>query len=92
MDNSCKQTAYSLHDSIITVHTECGQWRASFPQEKSMCLAEGRVVMERNPGVNEHMQIVFTRLFFRRPRTRAWEQGYMFMLLDVMYFGTSYVQ
>ena len=37
------------------------------PQEKSTCLAEGGVVMERNPGVIEHVRIVCTRLSFSAP-------------------------
>ena len=37
------------------------------PQEKSTCLAEGRVAMEQNPGVIEHVQIVCTRLSFSVP-------------------------
>ena len=40
MDNSCKQRVYCLHCSFVIVHTEHGQWQASFTQEKLACLME----------------------------------------------------
>ena len=40
MDSSCKQRAYCLYRSFVIVHTERGQWEASFTREKSACLAE----------------------------------------------------
>ena len=40
MDNFCKQRAECLHHSFVIVHTERGQWQASFIQEKSAFLVE----------------------------------------------------
>ena len=40
MDNFCKQRAECLHHSFVIVHTERGQWQASFKQEKSARLAD----------------------------------------------------
>ena len=40
MDNSCKRRAEYLHRSLVIIHTERGQWQASFLREKSACLAE----------------------------------------------------
>ena len=81
MDNSCKRRTYCLYRSFVIVHTECGQCQASLTWEKSVCLAEVSVTADfteipRNPGGTEHAQIVCTRLFFLRLRTRAWERGY----------------
>ena len=44
MDNSCKRRAYCLHRSFVVVHTEHGQWQASFTREKSACLVEVSVM------------------------------------------------
>ena len=40
VDDSCNRRVYYLHHSFIIVHTERGQWQASFTQEKSACLME----------------------------------------------------
>ena len=40
VDNSCKRKAEYLRHSLVIVHTERGQWQASFIREKSVCLAE----------------------------------------------------
>ena len=37
----------------------------------------GNFQIPRNPGKTEHAQTVYTRHFSPRPRTRAWEQGYL---------------
>ena len=40
MANSCKQRADYFYHSLVIVHTEHGQWQASFIWEKSACLVE----------------------------------------------------
>ena len=40
MDNFCKRRAECLCRSFVIVHTEHGQWQASFIHEKSACLVE----------------------------------------------------
>ena len=44
MDDSCKQRVYCLHRSFVIVHTEHGQWQASFTQGKLACFAEVSVM------------------------------------------------
>ena len=45
MDNSCKRWAYCLQCSII-IHTEHGQWQATFTQEKAACLVEVSIMKQ----------------------------------------------
>ena len=63
MDNSS-----SLLPSSVLCH-QCGQWQASFTQEKSACLTEVSVTEQifqipRNSGRTEHVQTVCTKLSF----------------------------
>ena len=44
VDNSCKQRAEYLCQSLVIVYTERGQWQASFIWEKSACLTEVSVM------------------------------------------------
>ena len=64
-----------LHHCLVIVHTERGQWQASFVCEKSACLAEvsvmgkfyGNFQIPRNSGKTEHTQTVCSRLHTREP-------------------------
>ena len=65
-----------LYHSFVIVHTEHGQWQASFAWEKSTCLVGVGVTeqilteISRNFGGTEHVQTVCTRLFFFFAHTR----------------------
>ena len=82
MDNSCKRRAYCLHRSFVIVYTECGQWQASFTQEKSTCLVEVSVTEQILWEVSKLLEILeelnickqcVQALFFLSPGMRAWE-------------------
>ena len=58
----------ALHHSFVLVHTECGQWQASFIREKLVGLVEvsaTKQILQKfpNPGGTEQVQTVCTRLF-----------------------------
>ena len=78
-DNSCKQKAEYLRRSFVIFHTERGQWQASFIREKSAHLAEVSVTERKFPNSQKssgNWACANSRLFFLRPRIRAWERGY----------------
>ena len=49
MDDSCKRRVYYLHRCFVIVHTKCGQWQASFTQEKLACFVEVSVTEQILP-------------------------------------------
>ena len=85
VDNSCKRRAEYLCRSLVIVHTECGQWQASFIREKSVFLAEVSVteqILRKFPKFPEilgklsmHKQCVPGYFFSAHAQEPSWERG-----------------